>query len=126
MKKYLGRHLLGHEGIKVWADPQLTGAVARTPGHFSDGCTKIGEIIVGLKHPDWPVVYDNLSHEAWEYVMAKKGCRYEPDLAVGHDTSNCIFLMSHVQFQQICSTVSDFLCTVENRLFNLHQGYHQQ
>src|SRR6266446_343401 len=101
MRKYLGRHLLGHEGVKVWLDPAIMGGVARTPGRWDDSIIKCGEIIVGIKHPSFRVALDNTMHEALEYVMAKRGCRYERDLDMNGDSSNCLFIMSHDQFHQI-------------------------
>lgn len=121
MTRFIGKFLLGHETVKVFCDAATGEASALTPGQYADSKVMIGEIVIGLKHDRWSDVLENILHEAEEYLMTKRGIRYEPDSAVAHSTQSGIFVMDHVQFQDMIATTAQFVADVEPALKFAHK-----
>jgi len=66
-------------------------------------------IEVGADHDKFIDVLDVLIHEIDEYVMSKMGLRYRPTETVTNSHDNYIFHMTHMQFTDKTSRISEFI-----------------
>jgi hypothetical protein len=119
MKIKIGRFFLGHESVDVFACPSETASTARTPGNWLTGDKlEVGELNVAAHYSlSWSEVLEGLWHEAIEYLMVRRQCRFKHDQRVAsNDSSTCLFVLDHSDFTEIIAALSEFHPAVVNKL----------
>ena len=96
----IGTFRLGSVRVSLDADPMLEG------GEFN---LMEARITVGFSQNSWSEVVGILLHEALEFNLMLRGCKYRSIPIVNYDTADTTFLMDHSRFGRSCSDVGTFL-----------------
>lgn len=127
MRKLIGDFFLGHETVQVFVDTTKMGAKAQEPGDWvHNGKIKTGFMVIGIAESRWSVAVENLLHEAFEYVAAKRNARFEPSLAISPDSSNCLFVFDHAVYTQMIAAVAEFVAQCQPGILSAHQKHHRK
>ncbi len=69
----------------------------------------IPRIKIGADQDSWQEVVSTLLHEIIELQMALTGCRLSAVPDYGRDHAGYIFIMTHLQFSEVCGRASIFV-----------------
>lgn len=100
----IGTYELGYEKVELVLREGIGGEFYFIPGDINCPRIKIGADQDSL----WKLV-SILYHEVGELVLARLGCRYEPADQVGSDIHSYTFIISHVQFSNMCAMIADYV-----------------
>lgn len=109
--KFLGTFSIGFDPVGLFVDPKDSGGSFIIP---LDGT--LPQITVGLENDTWAETLSVLIHEAMEFALEKKNCRYEPSQDLGRDHAHYLFCLDHQQFSDACARVAVFLDQAQGRV----------
>lgn len=107
--KVLGTCGLGYENVRVIVRYDSgDGAFYLQPDGESTGI-----IEVGLEQECWHEVFNVLLHEAMEYALTRRSCRYVVSGTQCTDASDFLFQFNHPEFSRVVSDVAAFVAEAQ-------------
>jgi hypothetical protein len=103
-QKKVGTYHLGFEQVDLFLIEGYGGEFYCTPEPGS-----LPRIKIGADLGDFEDVLAVLFHEAFEMLLFRKGCRFNPDDVRTRDHSLYRFFMDHNQFSDICQKAAEFM-----------------
>ena len=100
----IGTYELGYERVELVLREGIGGEFYFIPGDINCPRIKIG----ADQESFWKLI-SVLYHEVEEFALARLGCRYEPADQVGNDIHSYTFIISHVQFSNMCAMTADYI-----------------
>jgi hypothetical protein len=73
-------------------------------------------IKIGMDYDSWPEVLECVLHEVEEFIMYRKGLRFEPSGHLSNDSTRFLFILSHVDFADVMAKTADFLSSAQGDL----------
>lgn len=105
MKKvFVGTYEFGYEHIRLYL---RSGTGAETDLMPKDKGITVIEI--GADRKEWRQIVGSLLHEAQEIPMQRLGYSYSAVSNLNQSTANCVFMMTHEQFDECCHRAGDLL-----------------
>lgn len=102
--KILGQFELGYESVQLVARDDTGGEF-----HLCSPRTNTGVITIGVDQDDFESVVAVLMHEAVEFSIARRGCRFLDSNDMGEDHAGYLFVMNHPQFSDIIAKSASFI-----------------
>ncbi|MEO7099085.1 MAG: hypothetical protein ABI162_06965 [Luteolibacter sp.] len=109
MKKLLGKYVIGYEVIEVYTDTDRDGGLFYLP----DGRNDLGQMVIGLDGPSWPLVLSTLIHEAIEYAAVRQHTRFEPSMDTSKSTGAYRFFMTHEEFTEVLAVATELIAETQ-------------
>lgn len=104
-QKIIGTYYIGRDCVEVVLREGDGGEFYFIPelGH-------IPRIKIGAGYDEWREIVSVLLHEAMEFVMSKLKHRYsKTEVFPPRESSDCVFILSHSDFSDVCARVADLI-----------------
>lgn len=106
----VGIYELGYDNVQLILSPGRSGSFSLNPNK-SMPCIRVGG-----EYTKWQNFYAVLLHEAFEFALTRKGCRYVDTQDLSCETGAFVFSLSHAQFSDCCAMASEFLTSCHKDL----------
>lgn len=107
-KHVVGRFRLGYRWIEVRIEPANdNGSVVWAPYD-----PQITVMVIGIRKSSWALAMGTLLHESFEAAMADLTLRFSACENLGSSSGDCIFVMTHAQFNEVADRVGHFMSSV--------------
>lgn len=103
----LGKIEFGHEMVQLLVDHDLPGGWYKIfPVEH-----ELAVICIGLATRDWKDITTVLIHEAMEFALERRFCKFKGSTEIARDSGGCIFVFDHAQFTDACARAGEFVAT---------------
>lgn len=107
---------IGWEQVKLFAITNDTGGDFRLLPSETGPC----EINVGIQYDYWREAVSVLFHEVFEFILERKGLRYERTGKLNCDHGDYQFLFTHPEFSDVCSRAALFVTCALPKLADVY------
>ena len=83
-------------------------------------------IKIGMDYDKWRHVLAVLLHEAFEFELARHHARWEPHEDMGNEMSGFLFVMTHVEYSDICAKVAEYIADCQRDLYKAWKKWHKR
>ena len=103
-QKIVGIYYLGYEQVQL-----VLREGSGAEFYFCPEKGSIPRIKIGADQREWWHIVDTVLHEAFEFAMERRQCRYHATEDTSRDHSAYLFVLTHTQFSDNCSKVAEFI-----------------